>query len=269
MSTSDDENEEPKEGPSSKKVSLTPAQANTEKELHVGESKLNSLVLIRDSGLAEEGIEGKVKKMRDEVAALKRKLNSQKKNAEYQAKHRKKIKDGHQSDQRLQSKVIIFIRFFMSCINHLQFMITPGRVYFQVSTPGRPTLEEDQPELIRAITQIAMFGSQADERRRSQMIRTCRTLDDLHSALKEAGFTLPRSATYLRLLPRNSQTLEGKRHVKTAPVKLVRATTDLHKSHPDQHFCTASIRFVESLASLLGPDQVFFLSQVAFNLMNI
>ncbi len=99
-----------------------------------------------------------------------------------------------------------------------------------------------------------MFGSQADERRRSQMIRTCRTLDDLHSAVTDAGFTLSRSATYLRLLPRNSKTLEGKRHVKTAPAKLVRATTDMHKSHPDQYFCIASVHSVEILASLLGPD---------------
>ncbi|KAL4705431.1 hypothetical protein ACJJTC_002189 [Scirpophaga incertulas] len=93
------------------------------------------------------------------------------------------------------------------------------------------------------------------------MVRSCRTLDDLHQALLKEGFELSRSATYLRLLPRDSRTNEGKKHVKTAPVKLVRATTDLHKSHVDQHFCTATIRYLENLASILGPSQVFFISQ--------
>ena len=31
--------------------------------------------------------------------------------------------------------------------------------------------------------------------------------------------------------------------------------------HPDSKFCTASIRYLESLASILGPRQVFFISQ--------
>ncbi|GBP81502.1 hypothetical protein EVAR_64211_1 [Eumeta japonica] len=100
--------------------------------------------------------------------------------------------------------------------------------------PGRPRLEEDESQIINAITNITMFGNQTDERR---------------------------SATYLRLLPRDSRTNEGKRHVKTATVKLVRATTYLHKSHVDQHFCTATIRYLESLASMFGPNQVFFISQ--------
>lgn len=44
-------------------------------------------------------------------------------------------------------------------------------------------------------------------------------------------------------------------------VKLSRATNDEHKSHPDGKFCTESIRVIESLASMFGPAQVFFISQ--------
>lgn len=129
------------------------------------------------------------------------------------------------------------------------------------SVHGRPRLEIDQSELHKVIIDIALFGSSADDRRRTETINSCKTLDDLHDALLKLGFSLSRSATYNRLIPRNLQTLEGKRHIATVPVKLRRAQTDHHKTHPDMHFCTASVRALESLASLLGPKQVFFLSQ--------
>ena len=70
-----------------------------------------------------------------------------------------------------------------------------------------------------------------------------------------------RSATYLRLLPRRSNSTEGIRHILTAPVKLTRAQQDIHRNHIDGLFATTSIRYLESLASFLGPQQVFFLSQ--------
>lgn len=53
---------------------------------------------------------------------------------------------------------------------------------------GRPRLEEDQPELLKAITDIAMYGSAADERRRSESIRSVRTLDQLTEELSRRGF---------------------------------------------------------------------------------
>lgn len=75
------------------------------------------------------------------------------------------------------------------------------------------------------------------------------------------GSQLSRSATYLRLLPWNSFSCEDKRHVSTVPVKLIRAQNDLKKKHIDTEFATASIRYLESLASFLGPNEVFFLFQ--------
>lgn len=53
----------------------------------------------------------------------------------------------------------------------------------------------------------------------------------------------------------------GKTHINTVPVKLCRVKNDLHKGHKDKYFCFASIRHVEELASILGPDEVLFLSQ--------
>ena len=86
-------------------------------------------------------------------------------------------------------------------------------------------------------------------------------MKDLTDTLNTLGFKISRSGTYLRLLPRSYSTSEGKRHVETVPVKLRKAQNNDHKSHPDQLFCTASIRYLESLTSLLGSSQVAFISQ--------
>ena len=42
----------------------------------------------------------------------------------------------------------------------------------------------------------------------------------------------------------------------TQIVKLSRAQTDHHQNHIDSHFTTTSIRYLESLESVLGPDQI-------------
>ena len=125
----------------------------------------------------------------------------------------------------------------------------------------RPRLEEDQPELLKVIVDLVEFGAGAEDRRRSEDLRSVRTLDDLHEELKLRGLQISRSATYLRLLPRNRNTAEGKKHVSTVPVRLARPQADLHKAHVDQDFARASIRDIEVLLSILGPDQCICISQ--------
>ena len=49
---------------------------------------------------------------------------------------------------------------------------------------GRPKLEEDQPGLLATIKQLAIFGGSADDRRRTEAIRSCRTLDAYTQNLK-------------------------------------------------------------------------------------
>ncbi|GBP20877.1 hypothetical protein EVAR_80696_1 [Eumeta japonica] len=90
--------------------------------------------------------------------------------------------------------------------------------------PGRPRLEEEQSELLKTISDLALFGASAEERRRYGQIR-------------------------------------AKRHVVTVPVKLSRPEADHHKAHQDQYFSVASIRSLETIASVLGPNSVTFLSQ--------
>lgn len=126
---------------------------------------------------------------------------------------------------------------------------------------GRPRIEEDQRDLLNTIAEIAIHGSAAEDKRRSELMRSVKTLDDLKDELNKLGYNISRSAVYLRLLPKRSNTQEGKRHVVTVPVKLIRASNDKHSSHVDGKFCTATLNHMEEIAAVLGPRQVFFLSQ--------
>lgn len=127
---------------------------------------------------------------------------------------------------------------------------------------GRPRIEETQPLLLQVIADIAIHGSAAHEKRQSDIYRSVKTLNELCTEInKRDNFSISRSALYLRLLPKRSNSSEGKRHVKTCPVKLVRSENDKHCTHPDGRFCTSTINLLEELASFLGPKQVCFISQ--------
>ena len=120
----------------------------------------------------------------------------------------------------------------------------------------------DKSELIKAICRIAIPGSTAHDRRRNEVIRgVTKTLDQLTEALNREGFELKRSSVYLHLLPRHRRSIEGKRHVTTAPVKLYKSQYSKHASHPSTKFARASIKSLEDLAAILGPAEVTFHSQ--------
>ena len=128
------------------------------------------------------------------------------------------------------------------------------------ATPGAPT-KVDNSALIETICRIAISGSAADDRRRSEVIRTVKSLDDLTTSLRSEGFELSRSAVYLRLVPRNVRTIEVKRHVNVAPVKLSRPENSLHKNHVATKFARTSIRYLEEIAGFLDPEECTFHSE--------
>ena len=110
-------------------------------------------------------------------------------------------------------------------------------------------METDYPNLLPVLAAIASQGAAADDRRRSEILRSCKTLDDLKEELVKCGMTLSRSATYLRLQPSRSNTIEGKRHIQTVPVKLKRAENDLRKRHTDANFTFASFGYIKEICS--------------------
>ena len=101
---------------------------------------------------------------------------------------------------------------------------------------GRPRIEEDQPNLLETILDLVQASSATDDRRRSEIMRTVTTLSDLQAALVSAGFTISKTATYYRLLPKRENTKAAQRHIQTVPVRLLRPENTLRKKNVDRMF---------------------------------
>ena len=127
--------------------------------------------------------------------------------------------------------------------------------------PGRPRIDELQPGLLETITELSLRGSGAHERRRAEILNSCRTLDDLARELKHLGFNLSRSGIYLRLIPRSWATTEGKRHITTVNVRLKRAQNEEHRHHPDTQFAKSTYDNLMALCDVLGSHDIACLSQ--------
>ena len=95
-------------------------------------------------------------------------------------------------------------------------------------------------------------------RRRNEVIRTVKKLDLLTEALNYEGYQLMLSFLYPHLLVRNSQILEGTRHVHTTPVKLYKSQNSKHSSHISTNFAQSSIRTLKEIAAILGPEEVTY-----------
>ncbi|KAK3928621.1 Mitogen-activated protein kinase kinase kinase [Frankliniella fusca] len=240
VSEDEDDPDDPGAG-SSHRSFPAPRQQALQKEISILESEIACLVTKRDMGVLEEGINRKITKLGKDLDKKKKELRNKKNRALHsQAVRREKKK-----------KLSILKAEFPEAASVLAIR----------EKPGRPRVEEDQPELLKVICSIAEFSSSDADRRRSESLRLCKTLDQLHEALIDHKFKISRAATYVRLIPRKWNTTEGKRHVVTVPVRLCRAQADEHRGHQDQHFCTATINSLEEIASILGPKQVCFLSQ--------
>ena len=118
--------------------------------------------------------------------------------------------------------------------------------------PGRPNIECYISELQGVIMDIVNSGCNADPRRRSETLFCLSTLDELHDELAKRGIMMSRSATYLRLMPKDPTTNQGKLHVHTVPVRIFKPQNKEQKEHPSTRFCRADDRNLRELASFLG-----------------
>ena len=71
-------------------------------------------------------------------------------------------------------------------------------------------------------------------------------------------YHLKHSSVCLHLLPKNSRTIERKRHIHTAPVKLFKSPNSKHAAHVSTQFARSSIKSLEEIATILGPEEVIF-----------
>ena len=222
----------PKSSSVPEKSKLAPAQEKSAQSISQMESELIGFLTVENSGLITPEISKRKRKLQDQLEQEKKRLKS--------------LKDGQARSQKFRDTNRAKI------IEVCEKIPEAGALLKVRKEPGRPRLEEDQPDLLQVISSIASLSSGAHLRRRDETLRCCRTLDELHKQLKDFGFTISRSGTYLRLLPHHANSHEGKRHVKTVPVKLVKAQTSEHKSHEDTSFCNATVSAINCLASFSG-----------------
>lgn len=225
------------------KPKLTPSQENSKNKIVEMQKRVDALTVLENSEFCSDEWRSNLKKLGQELAEEKKKLS--------------RLEQNQVSQQKCRQNKKLKIEKICETNPDVGELLRPRKSY------GKPPIENKQPHLLSTIVDLVSIdsGTGADHRRRTDMLRTCQTLDQLHLQLKTMGFTISRSALYLRLIPHRANTAEGKRHVRTVPVKLARAQTSEHKKHEDTQFCTATIRNLNSLASFLGPAQVFYLSQ--------
>lgn len=71
---------------------------------------------------------------------------------------------------------------------------------------------------------------------------------------------MSRTAAYYRLMPKRSDTREGRRHVQIAPVKLLRPEANLRKKNPDRMFAKSFTDDLKNIDLQFGPDAVNYMS---------
>ncbi|CAF0743506.1 unnamed protein product [Didymodactylos carnosus] len=220
-----------------------PAQELTLRELNDINERIASLVQVKNMGLSTvenaKQLRKLVEQRKRKAQELKRLQSKQRASNKYRDKRKKKVEQLCESNPELATELSKIYR---------------GQV-------GRPPIEEQCPDLLSIIEEIAKVGGASDDRRRSETIRPCLTLDDLREKIKQRGYDIKRTTLYYRLLPHRASSIDGRRHVRTVPVRLRRAQNDEHGKHEDGHFATATIRYIKDLAGIFGNNCIFFLSQ--------
>ncbi|CAF4841602.1 unnamed protein product, partial [Rotaria sp. Silwood1] len=195
------------------KKSKAPAQDKVSKELHEINERIIQLVQVKNMGMATNEQEKQLKKL---LVEQKKKSNDLKRlKAEQAAKKRYR---------EIKKRKIEAL-----CEKNPELAAELNKIYRPVI--GRPPIEEECPDLLQIIEEIAKVGGAADDNRRSQTIRPCLTLDDLREKIKERGYDIKRSTLYYRLLPHRVNSVDGKKHVRTVPVRLRKALNDEHGKH--------------------------------------
>ena len=216
-------------------------QGHTKKEIQQLESRIVSLNSLKDSGFNTPAKKSELEYSKIKLKLAKQKLGNLISDSEKQRKRRAEKK---QTIAELAGK----------CPTNAAKLKK-----FMNESPGRQPLENLYPDLHQAIIDHVTTGEGADSRRRTDVLNSCKTHDDLHAALLKEGYILSRQALYLRLIPRQADSQEGKRHVRKVPVKLRKAKTNLRNRHVDTDFTFSIERQMRDIVSLFRSD-VFVLS---------
>ncbi|CAF0981397.1 unnamed protein product [Didymodactylos carnosus] len=222
-----------------------PAQELVNCELKTINEQIVSLVQIKNMGLSTADTKKQLKKLFDE---------RKKKSMELKRLRAQQIT---KANFRKKRKMIVE----QLCEKNPEVAKELNKVYR--TNTSRPSAEEQCPDLLKIIEEIARCGGATDNNRQSEQYRPCATLDDLRETIKQRGYDIRQTTSYYRLLPRRAASIDGRRHVRTVPVRLRHAVqiNDPVIPHEDSHFATATIRYIKDLASIFGNEVVFYISQ--------
>ena len=145
------------------KKKATPGQDKTQQKINAVQKELTKLYKLRDCGILPDDGKKAIKNLQSELHKLELALNRKKKDAERKRVGRTKFKDKlteiSLANPEVDQQLAKFIR----------------------QEVGRPRIETDQKGLLDAIVSIASYGAAADDRRRTEMLKSCKSLDDLQS----------------------------------------------------------------------------------------
>ena len=165
-----------------------PAQEKLKNSISEKEKYLNSLYEAQATGLSSGSSAMSLKTLIDETQKdlKKDKADLKKKESDMKSsrKARKKVAQKWSNLEKEHPELMV----------KMKAKPRPG--------PGRPRIEDNQPELFNEILKIATIGAACGDRRREDIFRTVKTLDDLHAAVTDLGFEISRSGLYLKLRPR-------------------------------------------------------------------
>ena len=185
----------------------TPAQDRLNEQLGVIDKRLVTLNEARNVGLSLGDNETV------NVAGITEKINDATKKRTGVLRSISKLKRGQKAQQKFRVKQRNIMKKVVTDFPDLASQVTVR------DSAGRPPLEDSYPDLHKTVLDIATIGAAASDRRRQNLYRSVKTLDDLHSAVHQLGFKISRTALYYRLVPHSSRSNDGKRHVRTVPVK--------------------------------------------------
>lgn len=129
----------------------------------------------------------------------------------------------------------------------------------QSNTAAR--LDEKFPDLRKEISGALTQGGAAHPRRQNEDVRTTVSVPQLRKKLAGKGIEVSKTSLFYRLQPANKGHTGAKKHIDPLPIRMLRATNDLHKSHDDWSFCRATIDNLREPASFFGHSDVNVISQ--------
>lgn len=131
-----------------KRTRVTPAQDKLNKEISLLEAELQFAIRRRDSVMSDGSEQRQITKLRNKIESCKKEIHKK----QQHALHAKKYRESY------RSKINAICIQNPEAVNVLKLR----------AEPGRPRLEEKQPELLNTIVELAMFGASAEERRRCE-----------------------------------------------------------------------------------------------------